>query len=219
MNPIPTEQTTAATDLIITVVALGCALSLWRLRPIDVWKVTLWSAIYGLLSLAGLLGALAHGLALPEIIKFIIWQPLNLTLGVMVALFVTGAVYDWRGVIPARRTLRGMLGAALLFYLVTLIFSDTFLVFVIYALLAMLAAIFIYTRLALSGHLPGAWLMVGGIVIFMAASIVQGGKLLAFTFIWQFDHNGAFHLIQLAGYIYPAGRAAARAALQRKFAN
>jgi hypothetical protein len=199
MNPIPTEQTTAATDLITAVLALSCVLTLLRLRPIDPWKATLWAATYGLLSTAGFLGAVAHGLAMSPALNHLIWQPLNIALGVMVALFAAGAIYDRWGRRPARRFLRPLLGAALLFYGVTLIFNDTFLVFVIYALAAMLAALFIYIRLAVSARLPGAWLMAGGILIFIVASVVQGGKLVAFTLIWQFDHNGAFHLIQLAG--------------------
>jgi hypothetical protein len=43
--------------------------------------------------------------------------------------------------------------------------------------------------------------MAGGILITIAAAGVQAGKLFAFTLIWPFDHNGAYHLIQMAGIV------------------
>ncbi|MDJ0809258.1 MAG: hypothetical protein QNJ01_04110, partial [Desulfobacterales bacterium] len=51
------------------------------------------------------------------------------------------------------------------------------------------------------GRLKGAWLMAGGILATIVAAGVQAGRLLAFTFIWPFDHNGVYHLIQMAGIV------------------
>ncbi len=61
----------------------------------------------------------------------------------------------------------------------------------------MLVALALYGRLALTRRLPGAWLMVGGIVLTIVAAVVQATQLVSFTLIWPFDHNGVFHLIQI----------------------
>jgi hypothetical protein len=42
-------------------------------------------------------------------------------------------------------------------------------------------------------------MMVAGILTTIAAAGVQAGKLISFTFIWSFDHNGVYHLIQMMG--------------------
>ena len=63
----------------------------------------------------------------------------------------------------------------------------------------MLFALGGYSWLAAGGHLEGAWLMVAGILVTMMAAGVQAANVGSFTFIWQFDHNGAYHLLQMMG--------------------
>ena len=58
-----------------------------------------------------------------------------------------------------------------------------------------------YLWLAVAGQLDGAWLMAAGILVTIIAAAVQIGKSVTFTFIWPFDHNGTYHLIQLVGLI------------------
>ena len=82
---------------------------------------------------------------------------------------------------------------------ITLIWPDSFMVFIVYETVAMLFALGGYTWLAWQGRLEGAWLMVIGILTTIVAAGVQAGKLLSFTFIWSFDHNGVYHLIQMVG--------------------
>ena len=46
-------------------------------------------------------GAVAHGLALTDAARSALWHPLHLALGLAVALFFVGGVYDLRGTAAA----------------------------------------------------------------------------------------------------------------------
>ncbi len=59
---IPTEQTTAWTDLILTLLALACLIAMKEIaKPKPIWT-SAWRGVFGLLALASFLGALAHGI-------------------------------------------------------------------------------------------------------------------------------------------------------------
>lgn len=195
---IPTEQTTAATDALIAVMAARIAFCLRRRRRRDPWKVDLWTWTFGLLTLSGALGAAAHGFKMSPATNAALWQPLNLSLGMVVALFVVGAIHDLWGRAASRRALPAMIVAGGLFFGVTQAFPGIFAVFIVYEALAMLFALGVYGKLAFGGRLPGAYLMLTGILISIIAAAVQSSSLAA-KFIWQFDHNGLFHLIQMVG--------------------
>jgi hypothetical protein len=53
--------------------------------------------------------------------------------------------------------------------------------------------------MALGRRLPGAEWMAAGVLLMIVAAVVQATKSLYFQLIWPFDHNGVFHLIQMAG--------------------
>ncbi len=55
---------------------------------------------------------------------------------------------------------------------------------------------------AYRGHLEGAWLMAVGIFVTIIAAGVQAGNAFSFTFIWSFDHNGVYHLLQMVGIVF-----------------
>src|SRR6266516_4094410 len=102
LNPSATELTTAATDAAL---GLLCLAVLLRLRAIDVsasWKRALWCWVLGLLVVASVLGTVVHGFELPESVRSVLWRPLYLSLGLTVALFLIGGIYDWRGEAEAR---------------------------------------------------------------------------------------------------------------------
>lgn len=208
----PTEQTTAITDLMLAVFSFGCALSVRRRRTADPWKASLWAWAFGLLSLASALGAAAHGLDLSPPAHRLLWQPLTMALGLVIALFVAGAVYDLWGIRVARRLLPVLIAVGLGFFALTQITAGRFFVFVIYEAVAMLLALIIYIRIARDRGRPGAKLMAAGVLITVIAAAFQANPNLELTVIWTFDHNGVFHLIQIAGLA--ALVAGLRAALQ-----
>lgn len=196
---IPTEQTTAVTDLLLMLLFLVGGLHLKRFRAVDPWKVNVWTGAFGLSALSAFLGAVQHGLKLSATTSYIIDQPFNLSIAFATALYMIGAVYDMWGRQAARRISPIMLGMGLLCFAVTLLVSGVFLILISYMAMAMVVALVIYIRLAVQRQRAGSSWMVCGIVIMMISVIVQVTQLFRFTFIWEFDANGVFHLIYLMG--------------------
>jgi hypothetical protein len=201
LNPVPTELTTAATDAVLAVLAIACIRWLAVRRSADPDKVTLWILVLALLAVASILGAVAHGLALSPILVFLLWQPLFLSLGLVVALFVVAAVYDGFGPRAARRLLIPALVVGAAFYLVTLVFPGTFLVFVLYEAVGMLAALALYSRLAIRTGQSWAWLMVTGVALNILAAGIQATETVRVNLVIPLDHNGVFHLVQMVAIV------------------
>lgn len=199
----PTEQTTAATDVILAAVSLVFSFLLVRIgRKTDLRKGSVWAAALGLLGLAAGLGSIAHGLSWSPEVIWLLWQPLNLSLGLAISLFVVGVVYDLRRQSLPRYFLAGMLGVGVAFYSVTVLVPGSFLVFIIYEALAMLFALGAYLWLIRRKHFAGAGWMAAGIAVTMLAAGIQASKAFHFTLIWEFDSNGLFHLVQIPGVIF-----------------
>ena len=198
---IPTEQTTAATDAILALLSLGCALYLHRIGTHKRWKANVWIGLFGLLTVAAVFGTIAHGFKMSAWWNNLFWQPLFLSLGLVVALFVVAVVYDAWGKAAARRILPIMLAVGVIFYIITVLVPGLFLVFIVYQSTATLFALVIYGRLTWRGKLPGAGWMTLGIFITMVAAVVQATGSLTITVIWPFDYNGLYHLIQMAGLL------------------
>lgn len=200
-NPIVTELTTAATDAVLAVLALVCIRWLAARRSADPEKVTLWVLVLALLAVASALGAVAHGFDLSPNTLWLLWQPLFLSLGLVVALFVVAAVYDGFGAAAARRLLIPALVVGGAFYLLTLVFPGTFMVFVLYEAVAMLVALALYVRLAIRDGAKWAWLMVLGIGLNIVAAAIQASGTVRLDLGVPFDHNGVFHLVQMVAIV------------------
>jgi len=147
---------------------------------------------------ASVLGAVAHGLRLPAATRELLWQPLYLALGITMALFVVGAVRDWRSEAAARRVLGPMLAVAVAFYVITRLTRGSFLAFVIYEAAALVFSLAVYLGLAGQSR-AGAALMAAALAVSLAAGAVQAADLGVVRLVWDFDHNGVFHLVQLVG--------------------
>ena len=182
--------------------ALGCVFHLLQIGQPDPWKAGLWAWAFGLLALAATLGTVAHGFKMSEATNLLFWQPLNLALGLVIALFVVGVIYDIWGLAAAQSALPIMLVVGVAFFGVTLLFPGIFLVFIFYEAVAMLFALGAYSWLTTTGRLPGAGWMAAGVLVTIIAAAVQAtwdGKAQPLTFIWQFDQNGLYHIIQIVG--------------------
>lgn len=206
----PTERTTAATDLVIAAMALAYAQDLLARRS---WRARVWAGAFAALGLAGVLGAAAHGLQIGQRAHNALWRALYLTLGIMVALFASAATADGWGEGAGKRTLPAMLLAALGFYGLSQRLARGFIVFVIYEATALLYALGVYTRLARGGRLAGAELTAAGILLSIIAAAVQASSLRLELLGLPFDHNGLFHLVQIAGL--PVLAAGVRAGLDQ----
>jgi hypothetical protein len=198
---IPTEQTTAVTDLVLAGVALACLIALRRVRHVARWKVDVWSWVVGLVAIAALLGTVAHGFQLDERLQDLIWQPIFLALGLAVGLFVVAAVVDWRGGSAARSVLPLMLIVGVAFFALTRFVRGTFLVFVLYEAVAMLFALGVYGALTARRQLSGAAWVSAGIVLNMIGAAIQATESVTISVGVPFDHNGVFHLVQMVAVV------------------
>ncbi len=193
-----TERTTAATNVLIAVAAVGLILHLRRVTPPGPRRAV-WLAALALLAAGASLGIVAHGLALAPATVDALWQPLYLALGGSVALFVVAAIADWKGLAAARHALPVMLVIAGAFYLATRRAGGDFRVFVAYEAAALLGALAVYATLHFRRRLPGAGAIALAFALSLAAGAVQAGGRARMDVGWPLDHNGIFHLIQLAG--------------------
>ena len=200
-NPVPTELTTAATDAVLAILCVVALGLIRHRRTVDPWKVGLWSWLLGLLALASVLGAIAHGLELTDRVRDLLWQPLYLCLGLAVGLFTVAAIRDRLGEPAARRALPGMIGLGFGFFAITRIGSGTFLVFIAYEAVAMLSALVLYLDAAIRPRVPGAALMAVGVTLNLLAAAVQQSSVSLDLAGIPLDHNGGFHLVQMVAVV------------------
>jgi len=199
----PTEQSTAITDILLALVAFGGILILsWNItNNNELWKIIIWSSTFGLIGLAAALGAAGHGLVISRTVHDRIWQLLNVLLALAVSLFVAGVVYDLWGLAVCFKVLPVMLAAGLFFFGTTLLYPGIFLIFIVYEGLALIFALSAYIYLTVQGEPAGAAFMAAGILISILAAGIQAKKSISLTVIWQFDHNGIYHIVQVVGLI------------------
>lgn len=197
---IPTEQTTAATDLLISLLAVIGLAYLWRRGPTGL-RALLWRGVLALLATAAFLGAIAHGIVLAEAVYSAVWKATYLALALLVAAFLLAAIRDVFGDIHARRALPFLLVIALAFFGYFLVDPDDFRPFIMYELAAMLLSLTGFLWLSWKGTLAGAGWIAASIVVNILAAGVQASGSVSFTLIWPFDHNGVFHLIQMPGIV------------------
>lgn len=197
-NPVITELTTGATDAILAVLSLLALAMIRSRRSTDRWKIDLWSWLLALLAAASALGAVAHGLDLSEQLSDLLWKPLYLCLGLVVALFVVAAIRDRFGEQVARRALPWMIVIGFGFFAFTEASPGTFLVFVAYEACAMMIALVLYMDAAIRPRVPGAVLMTAGVALNIVAAAVQQSSAAFDIGGVPLDHNGVFHLVQMA---------------------
>ena len=199
----PLEQTTAATDILLALVAFGGIVFLLGLllNSGELWKISIWSAAIGSIGLAAALGAVAHGLILSRTLHHFSWLVLNLALSLAISLFVVGVVYDLWGFEVSLKTLPILVITGLGFYLTTLFYPGIFFLFIVYEGVALVFALAAYIYLTIQQDLPGAYLMAAGVLASIIAAGIQANKSVVVTFIWRFDHNGIYHLVQVVGLL------------------
>ncbi len=164
--------TTAATDLVLA--ALAAAGVVLARRP-------LWRPLFLLLAAGSLLGAAIHGLDLGARATWWLWLPLNLLLGLALALLVAAA--GFRHALPLLLPLGLAVGA------VAQAFPDTFLPIVACEALALSVAGASWLR----QH--RRTLALGCLAALLAGGVQAAGW--SARWVWEFDHNGLFHLAQI----------------------
>lgn len=192
----PTELTTSATDALLAIECTVIIALLLRTAPADRWRTNLWCWVFTLLAISSFLGALIHAIEMPKSVRIALWTPLYLSLGILVVLFIVGAVADWRGRVTAMRLVPWSIGVSAAFLGLTALLGGKFIVFIVYAATIMLSALAIYTFLAATHRLKGAAVVALAILLNLAAAAVQASNL-SLHLLFPFDHNGLFHLVQI----------------------
>ncbi len=146
---------------------------------------------------SALLGMVTHGFDLDPRVSALLWQPLYIGLGLAQALVVVASVEVWRGTAAAQRMLPIMLAATAAFYWATWHWAGDFLVFVVFSAATTIFALVVHAALARRG-IPGAGWVAAGLGASLASGLLQATDV-SFRLIWDFDHNGLFHLAQMAG--------------------
>jgi hypothetical protein len=187
----PTELTTAATDAILAVVCILGLIALIRLR------------VLALLALGATTGAFLHAFDWPPPAQLMLRRSLFPILGVAVAMFVVGAIADWRGRDAARAALPWAVAGGAAALILPFVSSLGFRLFVIYEAVGMLSALLIYIWIWKRAPRAGAGTIAGGIALTLLAAGVQASDA-SLTLGWTFDHNGLFHLIQLLAIVVMA---------------
>lgn len=193
----PTEQTTAITDLFLSLQAFG---AVWLVRRTPVKRhgwTPLWKWFFSLLSAASLLGAISHGIRMTPLANSALWIVIYLALGVMMAIFVIAAVtMHWTPQFGKRCLPYGML-IAFGFFIVTQIWTDSFLLFVIYEGISMLLALSLYLSCFWLRRERGSGFLAAGIVVGIVAATLDAQPSIQLQFIWTFNNHGVFHLVQM----------------------
>ncbi len=197
----PTERTTAATDLLIALAALG-GIGYLRSQPHPVPADTsAWTWAFALLAVSAALGAAYHGLALDGPRRNALWQALTLCLALAIALVASGTSRDLLGAEAADRALPALLATGGAVYALSRAFPGLFIVFLLYQAVVLLAALAAYGTLAVSGPDEGPAWVSAGVVLALAGAVVQARRRSRIRLVWEFDHNGIFHLFQTAGLV------------------
>ena len=215
---IETELTTAVTDLLMAAVALFAIVRIVRSRPRQpiVQRVTIWSIAFGFLAIAGLLGFFAHGFVLSDAVKNLLWQPLFLSLGLTMSFFAIGVIIDLAERPAPRGVVAAFSVAGVGFYALTLFVSGSFLIFIIYEASILLFALASYSAILIRRRGAYAGWMVAGIALSITAAAIQATGTVLVRVIWEFDHNGIFHLVQIVGVFLLLEGIAGRSRLGRK---
>lgn len=201
LNDSLVERTTAATNVILSMAAAGSAIYLqWQLQG-PAWRLGLWSWSFGLVALSAAFAGVYHGFSLTEVKRKALWQILTGSLSMAISLFLVGVFYDVCGADAAERGLPIILAAGLLIFGVSRMFPGLFTVFVVYQLLALAIAFSAYAWMAASGAMQGAGWMAAGVLVSMIAAGIQTARDWHASVVWEFDHNGVFHLVQVIGLI------------------
>jgi hypothetical protein len=179
----------------------GAAAAWLKRRGPPGFRGRLWRTVFLVLAIAGLTGAIAHGVVLGEDVYIGMWRALYFALALLVASFFLATVRDLAGDVPARRALPVVLVVALAFFAYSQIEPDNFRPFVWYESAAMTLSLAGYVWIAIRGTQPGAAWIVAAIVTNIAAAAIQATRAFGFTPVWTFDHNGVFHLVQMAGVL------------------
>ena len=192
----PTELTTSATDLFLAIECIIIMIVLWRSPAGEPWRISLWFWVFGLLAFSSFIGTVAHGMEMQASRREALFLPIFLCLGVVVGLFVAGALYDLKGGEMAKGLVWLCVGVTVIFFVLIQLVDKVLILFVIIEALAIIGTLAIYAYLAFTHGLKGSEWIFFAILISLMAMGVQTSKV-SMKILFPFDHNGIFHLVEM----------------------
>ncbi len=193
----PTELTTSATDLFLAIECAFILILLWKTPAVDRWRTFLWCWFFGLLAFSSFLGAAAHGLDLQASKREALFVFIFFGLGVVVVLLAAGALLDWCGRDTMKRPVWLFVTVSIVLFSSGRFLRGALILFAIYKALALMVALAIYSSLAATHKLKGSPFISLAILLTLVAVGVQTRQI-SITIFFPFDHNGIFHLIEIA---------------------
>ncbi|MEX2327858.1 MAG: hypothetical protein WD558_09005 [Pseudomonadales bacterium] len=197
----PVEIVTAITNLVMGGVGALCWYFIFRVSTDAKWQQRLWLIIFSLLTLASVLGAVHHGIAVSATLYDLSWSAIFLLLGTLIGLFVVASCHDLWGVRVARKVLPVMMVMAVVFIAVSWARGQDFRLFILYQALALLFAQVGYLYLV-TRRVSGSLMVSAGIMLTIIAAIVQAARIVTLVPAYPFDHNAAYHVIQIPGIVF-----------------
>ncbi|GAA5444557.1 hypothetical protein Misp06_02744 [Microbulbifer sp. NBRC 101763] len=201
LSSLQTELTSAATDIILALIALVALIYLVRYSPKGGRKYLAWKFFFFLTIVVTVLAATIHGLELSVQLSQRLWRVLFFFLGLFLIAFTTAICFDLLGEKATQKVLPYIPLIGIAFYVVTLLWPEGFLAYVIYQFSITFIIIFGYGRLAWLNKLNGSWYMALGGLLSLIAIYIQTKDSLYITLIWDFDHNGIYHMVQSVAVI------------------
>ena len=199
---IQAEQTTAATDLVLFILCIALAVIISRRgHSKDEGRSRYWTILFLILGFSAGIGAVAHGIDMPTWLNDLVWLPLNLGLGLTISFFLLIVILELWGADKAKKFLPLLIGVGVGFFIFTALVPGVFLLFIIYEGLAMLFALCAFIYLARKSEGKHYWIISAGVFLTMIAAVIQAIEPLSLTLIWEFDHNGLFHIVQMLALI------------------
>ncbi|MFI5311721.1 MAG: DUF6962 family protein [Gemmatimonadales bacterium] len=188
-------NTTAVTDAIL---ALGLLAGIeWLRRTTRASPLrTLWLATLAFTAL-GAVGGTAFHWGGPGDDAGLLWRTVSMVLGAAVSLLALCALASWRGYEAARGLFPFALAIVAGLRLTPVSVLDE-----VQLIVDMAAGVFVlvvFGALALRRQ-QGMALVFAGCLVSMAAGLLQAQPALSVQVVWRFDHNGLFHLVQMAGF-------------------
>ncbi len=181
----PFEQTTAITDIFLGLTSLYVSKNLKNKKY--------WNTAFLLIAIASFIGAYIHGLEIYNEYDKFFWFPLLVCIFYAIALFWIATLKKFIKKYPKFLTEIIFILAGL-FCFSSFFIKKFFLFFILYELGSFLILSFLY-------FIKKNYIIAFGMVISIVAGIIQTIKPLKFNFIWKFDHNGIFHLVQIIGIL------------------
>ncbi len=189
------EPITAITDFMITAeVALLMGLLQRDTDGIDNQKY--WMTALILLGVAALLGGVAHGFNL-----FGLFAGIYLCMAGIIGAICLAALSDGYGDETAQRWRNWIIGGAVIFYGMTLLYPHLLVVYTIVGGFILAPIVLIYIRLWRQHPGRGDGYLLAGIMITLTgfAGIAFRVRL---DMIWQFNHNDLYHLVQMVAIVF-----------------